>query len=124
MKLYIRRSQEEKKGLLGGSKGTDFKLHARVELDPGDEALIKRYKLDDYVVARVQIPKPSYKPNEEKPYWEHEITTKSLMNGHTESVHDVRLLVQLEDDVKGACRGLKELLRVAASFGGEEVFDI
>ena len=124
MKLYIRRSQEEKKGLLGGSKGTDFKLHARVELDPGDEALIKRYKLDDYVVARLKIPKQNYKPNEEEPYWEHKITTKSLMTGHTESVDDVRLLVQFEEDIKGACRGLKELLRVAASFGGEEVFDI
>jgi hypothetical protein len=123
MKLYIRRSQEEKKGLLGGSKGTQFKLYSRVELDPGDTELVKRYKLEDYIVARLKIPKANHKPGED-PYWEHEISTKSLMNGRTESVDDVRLLIQLEDDIKGACRGMKELLRVAASFGGEEVFDI
>ena len=44
MKLYIRRNQEEKKGLFGGHKGMTFLLSCRVELSSEESSLIEKYK--------------------------------------------------------------------------------
>jgi len=125
MKLYIRRMQSEKKGLFGGHKGMAFKLFAKVELLESDREIVEKYKLGDYVVARYKIPNPKIDKSHPEPFFERRIITRALINGtETDEVPDVRELLNLEEDIKAGCRGMKELLRIAPSFGGEEVFDI
>ena len=125
MKLYIRRMQSEKKGLFGGHKGMAFKLFARVELPEEDKQIVERYKLGNYIVATYKVPNFQITEKHPDPFLESHIRTQSLMSGHeTSELTDVRELLKLEEALKDGCRGMKELLRVAASFGVEEVFDI
>lgn len=125
MKLYIRRMQSEKKGLLGGHKGMAFKLYAKVELSDIDNNIVEKYKLGEYVVAKYKIPNFQITDKYPDPFLERHIYTQSIIKGcETEEVKDVRELLELEENIKAGCRGMKQLLQVATSFGGEEMFEI
>jgi len=113
MKLKLRRDQQEKKGLFGGSKGFDFRLTFQVELTPEERELIKRYKTGNYLLAAYKI------GDIELP-----LRVRSLEKGHTSVVEDVTELLDLEEKIKEACKNLKILLAVMASFGGEEIVEI
>lgn len=96
MKLKLRRDQQEKKGLFGGSKGFDFRLTFQVELSPEERELIKRYKIGDYLLATYKI------RDTELP-----VRVGSLQEGHTSVVEDVTELLELEEKIKAACQNLK-----------------
>lgn len=118
MKLKIRREQEQKKGLLGGNKGLEFKLHCQVELTPEENALVEKAKVGEYVLTK-------YTLFEDKGGgYEAELKVSSLVGGMTSTVTDVQKLLGLEDEVKSGCQNLKSLLEVISSFGGEEVIEI
>jgi len=114
MKLIIKRDQKVQKGIFGGHKGMTFLLSYRVELSPEEEALIEKYKVEDYTLTYttgrdgIQLPKD---------------TVRSLMQGVTEEVKDITILLNNEETIKGACKNFKTLLEVMATFGGEEVVE-
>ena len=111
MKLYIRRMQAEKKGLLGGHKGVAFKLYARIELPDEDKAIIEKYKLGDYAAAKYKTPNKGQSASYPEPFIEHRVTTDMLLKGtETYELSDVRELLELEENLKGGCRGMKELI--------------
>lgn len=118
MKLVIRREQEQKKGLLGGNKGIEFKLHCKVELTPEESALVEKAQVGDYVLT-------TYTAFEHKKGdMETELTVNNLVQGMLSRVTDVQKLLRLEEEVKAGCRNMKDLFEVIQSFGGEEVVEI
>ena len=114
MKLIIKRDQEAKTGLLGGHKGMRFILSYRVELTPEEQALVTKYKMENYLLTCTTD------KNGDKISFH---TIGSLMRGGTEIVDDVTILLNNEDVLKKACRNFKTLLEVMATFGGEEVYE-
>ena len=55
MKLIIRRNQADVKGLFGGHKGVRFSLYAQVQISDEEKALINRYKVGDYILAKYEL---------------------------------------------------------------------
>ena len=113
MKLIIKRDQKAQTGIFGGHKGYVFILSYRVELTPEEQALVAKYRAEDYPLTYitrqdVKIPKD---------------TIKTLTQGVTEELKDIKILLNNEEVVKGACKDFKTLLEVMASFGGEEVIE-
>ncbi len=113
MKLIIRRDQKARTGLLGGHKGMTFLLTTRVELTPEEQELVARYKAQYHPLTFVthdgtQIPKD---------------TVATLMNGTSEEVDDITVLLNNEEVIKNGCSDFKMLLDVMATFGGEEVIE-
>lgn len=112
MKLKIRRGQADVKGLFGGHKGVSFSLFAQAELSPDEKALIAKYKVGEYTLAEYKIKDLDLS-----------ITVDGLTNGRTVSL-GVGSLLEFEETLKASCVSLKNLLRVMATFGGEEVIEI
>ena len=113
MKLYIKRDQEEKKGLFGGSKGFSFLLSCRIDLTPEENELVERYKQWD-------MPVHSYETvNGGVMTW----TLNSLKTGKTVSCEGVATLLEDEERIKNACQNVRVILDVMASFGGEELVE-
>lgn len=117
MKLIIRREQAEKKGLLGGNKGMEFRLNCQVELSPEENVLVEKAKVGDYVLTTYTI------FENKRGGTESELTVNNLIRGMTSVVMDVQKLLDLEDQVKNGCANLKSLLSVIESFGGEEIVE-
>ena len=114
MKLVIKRSQKERKGVFGGHKGMTFLLSCRVELTPEEHGLVTKYKAEKELLAGLPIgeggtPVPIY--------------IDTLLAGYSHECEDVTSLLESEDKIKRACEGFKTLLAVMASFGGEEVIE-
>jgi hypothetical protein len=114
MKLKIKRDQKPQTGMFGGNKGMIFLLSYRAELTPEEKSLISKYKAEFHPLTYttgsngIQVPKD---------------TINSLMQGVTEEVKDITILLNNEKIIKDACKNFKNLLQVMATFGGEEVID-
>ena len=103
MKLIIKRDQD--KGLMGGM---NFILEAKAVLNSEEQELIKKYKAHKEVLFS----------GGGRTY-----TINDLTIGVREKVKDVSILLNNEDVYKNACKHLKTLLDVMASFGGEEIIE-
>lgn len=114
MKLIIKRNQQAKKGIFGGHKGMTFLLSYRVELSPEEEALVEKYKVEDYPLTYTTSRDGTQLPKD---------TVSSLMQGVSEDVKDITILLNNEEIIKDACKNFKTLLEVMATFGGEEVIE-
>ena len=112
MKLIIKRNQQAQKGMFGGHKGMTFLLSYRVELSPEEEALVEKYKVEDYILTYTTSRDGTQLPKD---------TVRKLMQGESESVKDITILLNNEEIIKNACKNFKTLLEVMATFGGEEV---
>lgn len=113
MKLSIKRSQQDVKGMLGGHKGVSFTLSYRLMLTPEEQELVSRYKLEEYPVTftnyqGTQIP---------------DDTIGSMVIGNTQTIGNVTALVKNENVVKNSCDQLPILFEIVRTFGGEEVID-
>lgn len=117
MKLTIKRSQADVKGLFGGHKGVAFSLASRAEVTPEEAALIERYKVGDHVLASYQI-------RHKNDAFEVTYTVNDMIRGKTAELTSISSLLALEEEIKNGCRGLKALLEVMRTFGGEEVVEI
>jgi hypothetical protein len=117
MKLTIRRNQADVKGVFGGHKGVKFSLYGKCSLDEGERAIIAKYKVGDYVLAEYQL-----KAKAEA--LDFKITVNGIANGQTVETGDINTLLDLEKSMKEGCKNLKNLLKVMATFGGEEVIEI
>jgi hypothetical protein len=114
MKLIIKRDQQAQTGIFGGHKGMSFLLSYKVELTPDEKALVAKYKAENHPLTfttrsdGMDIPKD---------------TISSLMQGRTEEVKDITILLNNEEIIKDACKNFKILLEVMETFGGEEVIE-
>ena len=113
VQLKVRRSQTEKKGMLGGSKGFQFSLSYQLVLTPSEKEIVDRYKLQDYAITFKSVQGTQY-PDD---------TIASLIQGTTETVDSVETLLRNEDIIKSACDKLPVLFQVISTFGGEETID-
>ncbi len=110
MKLIIKRDQKAQTGLLGGHKGMNFILNTRIELTSDEKALVQKYKAENYPLTFTQDNLPKE-------------TVSTLMQGKTQELKDITILLNNEEVIKGACKNFKVLLDVMATFGGEEVIE-
>lgn len=104
MKLVIRRDQADIKGAFGGHKGVMFSLSYRLELTEYEQGLVERYKLHTHVLNHR--------------------TFGDVIQGVTEQLQSVEILISNEKAIRDACEDFNVLLKVAATFGGEEVVEI
>jgi len=83
-------------------------------LTPEEQELITRYKAEHHPLTyrteadSRQVPKD---------------TISSLMQGVTEEIKGITVLLNNESIIKEACKDFKTLLTVMATFGGEEVVE-
>ena len=114
MKLKIRRDQAAKKGIFGGHKGMRFSLSCQVEINPNEQELIEKYKVQDHVLTWYETDKGMI-PG---------LTVQNLVGGYNVELDDVTTLLKKEAVIKKACNDFKSLLLVMATFGGEEVIEL
>ena len=114
MKLIIKRDQKAQTGLLGGHKGMTFLLTTRVELTPHEQELVNRYKAEDYQLTEATMVGSKVVPG---------VTVRSLMHGVNKEAKEIGTIVKTEEEIKGNCKALKQLLALMATFGGEEVVE-
>jgi hypothetical protein len=113
MKLVIKRSQQDVKGMLGGHKGVSFTLSYRLVLTPEEEALVAKYKLEGHPLTWTTS-QGVKSPDD---------TIANMVVGRTQTVSNVTTLVRNENIVKDACDSLPVLFEVVRTFGGEEVIE-
>ena len=114
MKLIFKRDQREEKGTIVEQKGIKFLLSCRAELTPEEQDLIKKFKAEEELLAKFTLTSSSL-PNF--------LHVKDLVAGRNYECKDVASLLEVEDQIKEACKSFRTLLDVMASFGGEEVID-
>jgi len=100
--------------VFGGHKGMTFLLSYRVELTSEEKALIAKYKAEHHALTYTTSRDGTQLAKD---------TINSLMQGTTEEVKDITILLNNEQIIKDACKNFKTLLEVMASFGGEEVIE-
>ena len=106
MKLHIKRSQADVKGMFGGHKGGSFTLSLKLELSPEETSLIEKYAVWHYPLwERGQLP----------------VTIRDLVTGDVQTVTDVERLLRGESIAKRALDQLPPLFEVLRTFGGTEV---
>lgn len=108
MKLILKRSQAQEKGLLGRHKGTKFILSCRVELTPEEEALIAKYNLEDDKYSAVY---PST------------IKQTSAYGEHKFEMEDIARLIDMENSIKEECENFKSLLNLMSTYDGEDIIE-
>jgi len=104
--LVIKRGQTDQKGVFGGHKGVQFSLYYRLVLTPDEQALVDRYRLADHILSRSQAKID---------------TVREAVQGITEAVGSVEVLLNNEAVIRRACNSFYRLVQVARSFGGEEI---
>jgi hypothetical protein len=109
MRLVIRRTQADMKGVFGGNKGVQFNLYYKLSLSPDEAALVERYKLGFHVLSTAGSGATE--------------TVNDVLRGVNQAVQSVPVLLRNEAVIKRACNSFYELIAVAKSFGGEEVID-
>lgn len=118
MKLEIWRDQKDVKGLLGGHKGVNFTLVARVQVSDEENELIERYKVGHDILATYRL------PGTPTPNFEFTISVRELLSGHTVDMGNISSMIRLEEEIKEACSNLKDWLAVMKTFGGYEAIEI
>ena len=113
MRLIINRSQADVKGMLGGHKGVQFTLGYRLELTEEERSLVERYKLAYYPLTWKTV----------GTLREPDDMIANMVTGRTQTVTDVRTLIDNEQVIKNACDQLPPLFEVVRSFGGDEVVE-
>lgn len=111
MQLAIRRDQADVKGMFGGHKGVTISLWYSLRLTAAESQLVDRYMLRSHILCKNSQGVPL-------------LTVGQAMDGVTENMTSVDILLQNENVVKSACKQFKVLLDVASSFGGEEIVEI
>lgn len=113
MKLTLIRDQSAKTGLLGGHKGMRFKLDAQLVLTPGEQELVKQYRMENTLLCS----------NDENSKSDLPIFLDTLTSGTSLEMDSVVRLLRKEAEIKDGCERFKTLLAVMASFGGQQVFE-
>jgi hypothetical protein len=115
LKLVIRRTQEDKKGVFGGSKGITFSSTCTAAISPEDKAVLERARVMDYVVYERTLKSSDHIIK---------YTAKQLTDGIVITSGNVGELLAFEDAIKESASNLKTLIRIINTFGGEEVIEV
>jgi hypothetical protein len=118
MKLTIRKSQSDVKGIFGGHKGAKFTLQAKCIFTEKEKSLIAQYVGGIYIVAEHKMPRQGADAYMCK------VTIEALIKGVTVEAEEVGALHDFIDALKEGCLSLKNMLEMMADFSGEEVFEI
>jgi hypothetical protein len=113
MKLIINRSQQAVTGMLGGHKGMSFTLRYRLDLTPDEQDLVNEYRLMEYPLTWRTI-RGDRLPDD---------TVGGMVSGRSQTLDDVKTLLQNEEIIKAACDALATLFDVVRTFGGDEVIE-
>ena len=113
MRLVVNRSQQAVTGMLGGHKGMSFTLSYRLDLTPDEQGLVAKYSLAEYPLTWRTV-RGERMPDD---------TVGGMANGRSQTLNDVKTLLQNEEIVKSACDELVALFEVARTFGGDEVIE-
>lgn len=106
--MSIKRSQADKRGVLGGHKGVTFTLSCKVEFTSEERELLDHYKMWEYsLFTQTGLP----------------VTISKLAQGDTQTVENVEVLLANEGVVKRGLDQIPPLLEVLRSFGGEETIE-
>lgn len=114
MKLIITR--EQSKALLGGAK---FELHAKVELTPEEEELVKKYKAHKETLLQKKLVIPFTSEVIEINY-----KIGDLIDGHTTKLKNIVDIIETETTIREAVQNFKNVLDAMRTFGGRDVIEI
>lgn len=126
MKVLLRRDQ--KAALMGMGKVT-FLLDIRAELTPEETANIKKYKLGDTMLYERDtliergsgilglLSRLFFRAANIS------VSVGELTNGKQIECKDVVEMLNVEEQLKEACKTFKAILAAASQFGGEEVLE-
>jgi len=129
MKLRLNKSQRSS-GVM--SKKVVFSLGAHVDLTAQEADYVKKYKMVSAVLYnkdRVNPEMNDYKSgkgvmrNLSAIAMNINLTVDDLVTGRTIECKDINEIIDAEDTVKSACKGLKNLLEACAGFEGEEIVE-
>lgn len=114
MRLNIIRSQEQKKGMLGGNKGVNFKLSCHLDISNTEENLIDYYNARQFTLL--------WKDTQEgkAPL----LDVSQLINKRSFTGDTLNYVVTLEKDIIDACQSFKQLLMDMQNYGGIETVNI
>lgn len=127
MKLLLRRDQ--KPGMLGMGKIT-FLLDVRAQLTEDEQANVKKYKMGDTLLySQKEIQDKSQTIGGSlsmiaKSMMNLTISVKDLAEGKRVECKDILEMLAAEEQIKQACQTFAQVLRAAATFGGEEIVEI
>jgi hypothetical protein len=114
MKLMLTKNQA--KGMLGA---TSFEVKAQVDITPEEQKLIQHYGLQGAVLFSKKV--TFFGKTTDKDI---EVRVRDLLDGEGFRCKDLEEVIAYSESIKSACSTLKSYLDVAATFGGQEVFEI
>ena len=121
MKLVIKRTK--KSGVTGKSK---YELYVRADVTEEEAVLIRENSLgkDNVIYHDRTGDAEGFFAILMKMIKDTNMTVDTFVRGTTFACKDVRDLIAIEDDVRGASLFLRTLLEMAKNFGGEEVVNV
>lgn len=111
--MILKISRDQSKALLGG---VNFELQAQVQLNQEESELIKKYKVHKEVLLSKEVSLLGNK-------FTVDIRIGSLVDGQSFKCKDIAQILETEENVKEACKALKNYILVMKSFGGQETFE-
>lgn len=128
IKLKIRRSQN--KAMM---RGIGFSVHFIAELSPDARKAVDHYGFGKVVLFEKDL-KLKLTANPLKIIWRFlklwltrsrwQITVNDLVKGRTISCKDILEMLEVEEDIRQAAKLFANVLRTAATFGGEDLIDL
>ena len=133
MKLRLNKSQRS----AALSNKIVFSLGAQVDLTAQEQDFVKKYKMDKEVLYSKERVRPDLSREYESAYKSAKgimrnlsalalnlkINVNDLVGGRTIECKDISEMMDVEDTIKTACQGLKNLLDACSGFEGEEIID-
>jgi hypothetical protein len=127
--LELLLTRDQKSGMMGMG-AIKFILHIQAKLTPDEQALIKKYKMDDIAIYE-KIPVANMAGalggvgklalGLASKALQLQFTVKDLVNGRTLEVKDIVEMMDAEEQIKDAAQNFHIILKAAANFKGEEV---
>ncbi|MCB5261671.1 MAG: hypothetical protein LHW64_08515 [Candidatus Cloacimonetes bacterium] len=111
--MILKIVRDQSKALLGG---INFELKAQVELTSEEAELIKKYKAHKEVLLSKEVSLLGNKFNID-------IKIADLVDGQAFKCKDIAQILETEDNVKEACKSMKNYIMVMKSFGGQETYE-
>ncbi len=128
MKLRLNKSQRT----AGLAKKVVFTLGAQVDLSAQEQDYVNRYKMGKEIVyskERVQVERDDYASakgimrNLSALALNLKISVNDLVTGRTIECKDILEIIDAEESIREACKGLKGMLDACSGFEGEEIIE-
>lgn len=111
--MILKIVRDQSKALLGG---INFELKAQVELTSEEAELIKKYKAHKEVLLSKEMNLLGNK-------FDIAIKIADLVDGQAFKCKDIAQILETEENVKEACKSMKNYIMVMKSFGGQDTYE-